>query len=87
MRSSASAIDGLEERVDLQAEDCIRADPTTMLDRLLADFEDVQTLLLELSVRLARNIPTGSQCDGSAQLRHRAHPGVCRRAGCPGLVE
>jgi hypothetical protein len=42
---AAVCVAGLEERVSLQAQDCVRVAPPTMLDRVLSDFEDVQALL------------------------------------------
>ena len=42
---TATCVAGLEERVSLQALDCVRVAPSSMLTRLLADFEDVKSLL------------------------------------------
>lgn len=42
---AATCVTGLEERVDLQAQDCVRIAPSVMLTRLLSDFEDVKTLI------------------------------------------
>src|SRR5215207_3626073 len=42
---AATCVTGLEERVSLQAQDCVRVAPSEMLTRLLADFEDVKSLL------------------------------------------
>lgn len=42
---AATCVTGLEERVGLQAQDCVRVAPSVMLTRLLSDFEDVKSLL------------------------------------------
>ena len=42
---AATCVTGLEERVSLQAQECVRVAPSAMLTRLLADFEDVKSLL------------------------------------------
>jgi tetratricopeptide (TPR) repeat protein len=42
---AATCVTGLEERVSLQAQDCVRIAPSAMLTRLLSDFEDVKSLL------------------------------------------
>lgn len=42
--TAAMSLDSLDERVDLHAHDCVRVAPATMLSRLLADFQEVQTL-------------------------------------------
>ena len=42
---AATCVAGLEERVSLQAQDCVRVAPSAMLGRLLSDFQDVQALL------------------------------------------
>ena len=48
---AATCVTGLEERVSLQAQDCVRIAPSAMLTRLLSDFEDVKSLLKQLLVR------------------------------------
>ena len=42
---AATCVAGLEERVSLQAQECVRVAPSAMLGRLLSDFQDVQALL------------------------------------------
>jgi tetratricopeptide (TPR) repeat protein len=42
---AATCVEGLEQRVSLQAQDCVRVAPLAMLGRLLSDFEDVQAVL------------------------------------------
>jgi hypothetical protein len=42
---AATCVTGLEERVSLQAQDCVRVAPSAMLTRLLSDFEDIKSLL------------------------------------------
>jgi transcriptional regulator with XRE-family HTH domain len=42
---AGTRVTGLEERVSLQAQDCVRVAPPAMLQRLLSDFKDVQALL------------------------------------------
>jgi transcriptional regulator with XRE-family HTH domain len=43
----ATCVAGLEERVSLEAQDCVRVAPQAMLGRLLSDFQDAQALLEE----------------------------------------
>jgi transcriptional regulator with XRE-family HTH domain len=51
---TSACVAGLEERVSLQAQACIRVAPSIMLNRLLLDFTDVQPLLQQtISPRLA----------------------------------
>jgi len=51
---TSACVAGLEERVSLEAQACIRVAPTIMLNRLLLDFKDVQPLLQQtISPRLA----------------------------------
>lgn len=42
---AATCVTGLEERVSLQAQDCVRVAPSAMLTRLLSDFEEVKSLI------------------------------------------
>ena len=61
---AATCVAGLEERVSLQAQECVRVAPSAMLGRLLSDFQDVQALLRQ---------PLGQQlmprvCEAAADL-------------------